>query len=42
MKEMKEKKENSILELFKPYVPKAVTSSKLSGSGFTSSQNMIL
>jgi len=30
---MKEKKENNILELFKPYVPKAVTSRILEGKG---------
>ena len=30
---MKEKKQNSILELFKPYVPKAVTFSILDGKG---------
>ena len=31
--EMKEKKQNNILELFKPYVPKAVTSRILEGKG---------
>ena len=30
---MKEKKQNSILELFKPYVPRAVTSRILEGKG---------
>lgn len=32
-KKMKEKKQNNILELFKPYVPKAVTSRILEGKG---------
>ncbi|MCK4309156.1 MAG: adenylate/guanylate cyclase domain-containing protein, partial [Candidatus Atribacteria bacterium] len=36
--EMKEKKQKNILELFKPYVPKAVTSRLLEGKGSLTSE----
>ena len=37
---MKEKKQNNILELFKPYVPKAVTSRILEGKGSLPSERI--